>query len=183
MSSLSSVLSSGCTQHPSREQPFHHWLQGSHSSRALQSIWSCNSLPLPPPTFASASACPLTFLGSHPRLWKALCSVQCIPLKCAYAASSSQVYREVATLKSTNLTLKPAPLFLTAVHTARRTAAISGSGTGVSSIGIHLLFVVWFLQRDSCWAAPFPWLVTCSVLLSSYCPLSLWRVHPTGSRA
>lgn len=110
---------------------------------------------------------------------KTLCSVHRVLVKRVRAASSPQAHREVAALRSTNLMLNPAPPLLTAMQAAGRAAAISDS---VTSVGIHFAFAVWFLQRDSCWAAPFPWLVTCSVLLSRYFPLSLWALHPTSSR-
>lgn len=69
-----SVLSSGSTQHPSREQSFHHWLQGSHSSRVsgLAIPHHCPLLPLLQPLFV-----PCPSFGSHPMLVqraRALCT-------------------------------------------------------------------------------------------------------------
>lgn len=73
-----------------------------------------------------------------------------ILLKRAHVASFPQAHGEVATLKSTNLLLKPALLFLAVVCAAGRAAAVSASGAGVSSVGFHLAFAMWFLQRESC---------------------------------
>lgn len=56
-------------------------------------IQSCNSLPLPLPAFASASVCPLPFLGSHPTLRKdpVLCApCPCEACPCCFVSSSPQ---------------------------------------------------------------------------------------------